>query len=70
MLVPALMPVTIPVPALTVALAVLLLLHAPPPGLHERVVVLPTHAAAVPLMADGPVVTVATIVLTQPAAEV
>jgi hypothetical protein len=66
--VPAFTPVTTPVPAPTVALDVLLLVHVPPPGLLLSVVVLPTHTAAVPLIDDGAVVTETIFVAAQPVA--
>ena len=64
--VPAVTPVTTPVPASTVALAGALLLHAPPPGDEVSVVVVPTHADSVPPIAPGADVTVTTRVATQP----
>lgn len=60
--VPAVIPDTIPVPAPTVATAVLLLLHAPPVLVVLKVVVCPTHALVLPVMAAGSGFTVATAV--------
>ena len=58
--VPAEMPVTMPVPEPTVAIEVLLLLQWPPVMASVSVLVLPTHALAVPpiVPADVPPVTV------------
>jgi hypothetical protein len=47
--VPAAIPYTTPVPS-TEAIAVLLLLHTPVVELSERIVVDPTHSAAMPPM--------------------
>ena len=60
--VPAVMPDTIPVPAPIVATAVLLLLQVPPVLVVLRVVVCPTHALVLPVMAAGSGFTVATAV--------
>jgi hypothetical protein len=46
-------PVTEPVAAFTVATAVLLLFHVPPPGPLVRVVDAPTQTEAVPVIPDG-----------------
>ena len=55
--VPAVTPVTMPVPDPIVAMAVLLLLHVPPPEASLSVVVNPTHAFRVPVMGSkGPTV--------------
>ena len=56
--VPADAPVTTPVAALTVASAVLLLLHVPPVTVLPKAVVRPTHTFVVPVMATGVVFTV------------
>ena len=65
---PGATPVTIPdVP--TVASAVLLLLHAPPPA-SVKVLVKPTHTVAVPEIADGSGLTVIVLVIIQPEADV
>ena len=64
--VPALMPVTTPVPDTTVAIAVLLLLHVPPPVALANVVVEPSHTLAVPVFAAGPDVTFTVCVREQP----
>ncbi len=60
--VPAVIPDTTPVPAPTVATAVLLLLHAPPVLVVLSVVVCPTQALVLPVMAAGSGFTVATAV--------
>ena len=60
------MPVTTPVAALTDALPVLLLVHAPPPGVVFNVVVLPIHTEAVPVIAVGSAFTVSTFTRVQP----
>lgn len=67
--VPGVIPVTTPVPD-TVATAVLELLQATGLVVVLRVVVLPTHTVAVPVIAVGTGVTVTTAVVTQPPAEV
>jgi hypothetical protein len=46
-------PVTTPVVALTVAIVLSLLLHAPPPVVLDRLVVEPIHTLSVPLIAAG-----------------
>ena len=51
--VPALTPVTTPVPAPTVATAVLLLLHEPPPVVLDKIVVAPTHTVSAPVIGAG-----------------
>lgn len=56
--VPAATPVTIPVPDPTVAITVLLLLHAPPVVASLSVVVWLTHAVVAPVIADGSAFTV------------
>lgn len=65
--VPPATPVTIPV-APTVATAVLLLLHPPPPVASESDVVSPAHTVLVPNIAVGNGVTVTTAVVVQPVA--
>ena len=50
----------------TVAKLVLLLLHVPPPVVEDRVVVLPTHTVAVPVIIAGSAFTVYTAVPTHP----
>jgi hypothetical protein len=67
--VPGAMPVTIPVPD-TVATAALLVLHATGAVVVLRVVVLPTHTVAVPVIAVGTGVTVAIAVVIHPPVEV
>ena len=59
-------PVTTPVPDTTVASAVLLLVHAPPPVALVRVVVRPIHTFGVPLMDAGSGLTVTGVVVIQP----
>ena len=57
--VPVPIPVTTPVPEPMVPTAVLLLVHVPPAVASLKVVVSPTHAVVVPVMAEiGPTVTV------------
>jgi hypothetical protein len=62
MVVPALIPLTTPVELPTVATAVLLLLHVPPPVAHESVVEPPAQALVVPVIAAGTEFTVRTAV--------
>ena len=50
--VPLSTPVTMPL-AETIATAVLLLVHVPPEGVHESVVLAPTHTVAIPVIAEG-----------------
>lgn len=64
--VPAVTPVTTP-PALTVAMAVLLLLHGQPGVASFSVVVAPWHINVVPVIATGSGVTVTTAYALQPA---
>lgn len=59
------MPVTRP-PAVTVAVPVLLLLHAPPAGLVANVVLAPTQMTVVPVIAAGLIFTVSVTVLVHP----
>ena len=68
MAVPAAMPITTP-PALTLPMAVLLLLHVPPPEASVKVIVAPGQTTVVPLIApaDGNGVTTASIVAEMPA---
>lgn len=66
---PAAIAVTTPDDEPTVANAVLLLVHVPPPELLN-VEAKPTHALAVPLIADGRGFTVATLVAIQPVPKV
>ncbi len=66
--VPAVIPVSSPEAALTVALAGILLLHAPPPGVAFSVVTLPIQTTAVPPIADGVPFTVTARVAAQPVA--
>jgi hypothetical protein len=56
----------IPVAEPIVATAVLLLAHVPPAGVAEYVVVAPEHTEAEPLIAEGVVFTVTTLVAKQP----
>ena len=60
------MPVTIPVPASTVAAAVLLLLQVPPVIAFVIVTVAPTQPEAGPAIADGAPVTLTVAVVLQP----
>jgi len=60
--VPALRPLTIPVPAPIVALAVRVLLHVPPSGLLVSVICAPSHTVLGPLIGDGNGFTSTTIV--------
>ena len=46
-------PVITPVAALMVTAAGLLLLHVPPPGVDDKVVTVPAHIDAVPVIAVG-----------------
>jgi hypothetical protein len=64
--VPALTPVTSPVDASIVALAVLLLLHTPPVGDDVSVLPLPAHADNEPPIVDGAAVTVTSVFAAQP----
>jgi hypothetical protein len=64
--VPADTPLTVPVDGSTVALAVLLLLHVPPVIVLFKSLVAPTHALAVPVIEDGVVFTVTTLVTAVP----
>jgi len=66
----AVTPVTIPEEEPTVAVPVLLLLQVPPLVLHVSVVVLPSHTAAVPLIAAGELFTTIVSVVKQPALRV
>ena len=63
---PALIPVTIPVPTPTVAWLALLLLHVPPEGVLFNVVVEATQTLAVPVIAVGTAFTVTGVVEKQP----
>ena len=56
--VPAVTPVTIPVPPPTDAMPALLLVHAPPAGVEFNVVVAPVQTLNTPVIADGVVFTV------------
>ena len=64
--VPAPVPLTMPVDAPTVAIAVLLLVHVTPAVVVENVVVLPTQTVAVPVIAAGVVSTVILYIVKQP----
>ena len=66
--VPALTPVTTPVPATTVAMLVLPLLHVPPVVADVRLVVLPAHNTSVPPIAAGVADTVTVDTVRQPPA--
>jgi hypothetical protein len=52
----------------TVAIARSLLVHVPPAGVELSVVVKPTHTLRVPVIVDGLVFTVTTVVVRQPVA--
>ena len=67
--VPFATPDTIPVDVPTVAADVLLLLHVPPPA-SVNAVVEPAQTLAVPVIAEGRVLTVTTVVFWQPVASV
>ena len=67
--VPADTPVTIPI-ELTVAVDILLLLHAPPPMLSLNVIIAPVHTMPGPEMADGNGFIVTPFVALQPAGKV
>ena len=60
------MPVTTPVAGTTVATAVLLLLHVPPPTLFVNDVVCPAHTVAVPPIEAGAAFTVILFDVKQP----
>jgi len=64
--VPADIPLTIPEPAVIVALAVTLLVHVPPAVASFKVTVLPTHTWAGPVILLGEGITVKTLVTEQP----
>ena len=65
--VPSAMPVTIPEPVPTVAIALLLLLHEPPGVISINVIVLPIHTLPGPVIGAGTVFTVTVAVLTHAA---
>jgi len=67
--VPPVMPVTIPVGSM-VAAAGLLLVHVPVEGTSVRVVWLPWHSVNVPEIAAGDWLTVTTFVAEQPAGNI
>jgi hypothetical protein len=67
--VPEATPPTTPVPDITVATLVLLLVHVPPPVLLVKVVELPTHMLVEPAIAAGLAVTVTVAVTRQPEIE-
>jgi hypothetical protein len=60
--VPAETPPAMPVELPMVAILTLLLLHTPPGAASVKVVVCPTQTCVLPLMGDGPELTVTTIV--------
>lgn len=69
MVVPAAMPDTEPLPVpdrTTVAALVLLLVHVPPDIASLRIIVLPVHTFAGPVMAGGVGSTVTEVVVKQP----
>ena len=65
MVVPAVNPLTTPVPAI-VATVVLLLLHTPPVVASVNGVVWPMHRIVVPVIADGDALMVTIFVTVQP----
>lgn len=64
---PAANPVTTPPPSVTLAIAGVLLAQVPDGVVCDKVVILPIHTSAVPVMAAGAGVTVTTLVEVQPA---
>jgi hypothetical protein len=64
--VPALTPLTTPVPAPTVAIDALLLVHVPPVAVLVNVVVAPAHTLLPPLIAAGAAFTVIVLVAEHP----
>jgi hypothetical protein len=64
--VPPATPVTTPLVEPTVAIAALLLLHAPPDTVFDKAEVEPAHADNVPDIDDGVLVILTAAVLTQP----
>lgn len=64
--VPALTPVTVPVP-LPMLTWPDVVLHTPPPAPSVNVICAPTHTAPAPDMAVGPVFTVSVTLVMQPA---
>ena len=69
MVVPPATPVTTPVPETTVATAVLLLVHEPPPA-SVSAVVNPGHTFVVPVIDDGNGLTVTVVFVVQPVGKV
>jgi hypothetical protein len=67
---PVAIPLTIPVIALIVAIAGVLLAHAPPAGALVWAIVALTHTAEGPLMGEGAVLTVIVRVVLQPVGRV
>ena len=63
---PVLMPVTTPVLVPNVAIAVLLLLHAPAPEASVKANEKPGHTGVLPVIADGKGITVTVVVAIQP----
>ena len=68
-LVPGVIPVTIPEEPI-MATAVLLLVHIPPPAVLPNIVVAPAHTCSVPLITEGAKFTIIVVVAVQPAAVV
>ena len=69
MVVPAAIPDTVPLPVpdrTTVAALVLLLVHEPPVIASLKIIVLPVHTLAGPVMAGGVGSTVTVVVVLQP----
>jgi hypothetical protein len=67
--IPVAIPVAVPVDD-TEPSVLLLLLHVPPVGEEPSDVLLPGHTDAVPVIADGIVLTVNTVVVKQPVGSV
>jgi len=63
-------PVTTPVPATTVAIAGVALLHVPPAVASANVLVKPMHTVVVPVITAGNGLTVTVAVLKQPVGKV
>ena len=67
---PALIPVTTPLEATTVASPVLLLVQLPPVGVADKLVVPPAQITADPVIAAGVLLTVTPVVVVQPVGKV
>ena len=66
--VPAAAPVTMPLTSSTDAISVSVLAHVPPVGKSDNAVVAPTQTRAVPVMVNGKLLMVNTVVAEQPPA--